>query len=232
MRSIGVQPGDKVISPDDITINASLYFMQQPGFTLYGYDLEDPETYDRLIRFGAKYVVFANERWWGKDDLRPYFSKPIGRHNGLWITDITDRPSRKDTVLDYHQLQGLLPVGHRSNAIVKEDTWYFAPESFPLVVDLAIPAPPIRFAEIEVRGSIHWEGDPGGGPSLDLWEDGYVVQAGESIIPLSQGEFDLVVRIPSGTDAKKYQLRFQNSSGLAFRLERFELQIRNDVLLP
>jgi hypothetical protein len=33
------------------------------------YDLDDPETYDRLIRFGAKYVVFADERWWGKDDL-------------------------------------------------------------------------------------------------------------------------------------------------------------------
>jgi hypothetical protein len=232
LRSIGVQPGDKVISPDDITINASLYFMQQPGFTLYGLDLDDPETYDSLIHFGAKYMVFADEKWWGKEHLRAYFTKPIGRQNGLWILDLTDRPSRKDILLDYHQHQGLLPLEHQIKAVIRKDEWYFPPEPLPLVIDLPRPSPPARFIEIEGRGIIHWEGDHLDGASLALWEDDRTIQKTNGVVPLSEGEFRFVFRIPQWSDAKKYQLRFQNSSGLAFRVERFELQIRNDVLLP
>ncbi|MBK7102832.1 MAG: hypothetical protein IPH63_13745 [Flavobacteriales bacterium] len=101
-----------------------------------------------------------------------------------------------------------------------------------MVIDLPRPSPPARFIEIEGRGIIHWEDDPLDGPSLALWEDDRTIQKTNGVVPLSEGEFRFVFRIPQWSDAKKYQLRFQNSSGLAFRVERFELQIRNDVLLP
>ncbi|MDQ3099864.1 MAG: glycosyltransferase family 39 protein, partial [Bacteroidota bacterium] len=90
MDDLGVGREDLIMSLDDGTINASLYFMDRPGFTRHGYDYMDPATFEKCIALGAKYLIYTNSWWPEKEHVHRYLKKPIGQHRNALIFDVRD----------------------------------------------------------------------------------------------------------------------------------------------
>ncbi|HRH69088.1 MAG TPA: glycosyltransferase family 39 protein [Flavobacteriales bacterium] len=236
LRSIGVQPQDLVMSPDDYTINTSLYLMHQPGFTEYGYNMEEAATFERCISLGAQYVVVVDERWLNKEVLQPYFTRPIGQHGRARVYDLLHRETRVDTAFVYRQMAGVpIPVLHRSNATVCEGSngWCFASDAFPLEIDgLPLEANGLRYADVEVRGTIHWEGGYSGGGILALAENDSTGQLGQLNKDLPEGPFALEFRVPARTKGVHRKLYFWNTTGSSFRLEGLEVVVKHHLAVP
>lgn len=91
-RSLGIKQKDLVVSLPDGSMNISLYLMNQPGYTAYGFaNLSGKERMDFLIEKGAKYLfisdsgLFTNESY---DYLEPYLQNKIGSHENITIFDL------------------------------------------------------------------------------------------------------------------------------------------------
>ena len=85
LDTLGIPKDAWVIFLDDHTINGSLYLMGRKGFTRYANDWSDPGTFDRLIDRGARYLLFAQDRWLEDPLVAPYLTRPLARHNGIRI---------------------------------------------------------------------------------------------------------------------------------------------------
>ncbi len=233
LRSIGVQPQDLVMSPDDYTINTSLYLMQQQGFTEYGYNMEEAATFDRCVKLGAKYLVFSDEKWLTKEALQPYLTRPIGQHGRVRIYDLTDGETRIDTAFFYQQRTGVpIPVQHRSNATTCDgsDAWCFPADAFPLEIDgLPLEARGLRYADVHVKGTVHWDGDYAGGGVLALAENDSTGQLGQVNKDLPEGPFELHYRIPARAPGVRRKLYFWNTTGKPFRLEGLEVVVQHHL---
>jgi hypothetical protein len=72
LRSLGVEPLDKVICMPDPSINISLNMMNQPGFTDYGFiNKTGKERIDFFIAKGANYLLIMDKRIY-KDTTKSY----------------------------------------------------------------------------------------------------------------------------------------------------------------
>ncbi len=85
LDSLHIPKDALVIFLDDHTINGSLYLMGRKGFTNYGHDWSDPGTFERLHERGARYLLFAQDRWLDDPVVKPYLTRPLGRHKGIHI---------------------------------------------------------------------------------------------------------------------------------------------------
>jgi len=231
LRSIGVQREDLVMSLDDPTINTSLYLMQQQGFTQYGYNMEEAATYERCLKLGAKYLVFVDDRWLTKEAIQTYLTHPIGQHGRVRIYDLLDREIRVDTAFVFRQQAGVpIPVEHRSNASACEGAsgWCFPGDAFPLEIDgLPLDARGLRYADVEVSGTIHWDGDYSGGGTLALAENDSTGQISQETKDLLEGPFTLHYRVPARAHGVKRKLYLWNTTGKTFRLERLEVVVKH-----
>ncbi len=230
LRSLGISVEDKVVSLDDPTINASLYFMDQRGFTQYGYAMDDPETMERCIALGAKYMVFVNEHWLDVPHMQPYLKYPLGQHRAARIYDLRNMDRRTETEVLFSQADGrTIPFDHRSSGTTcaEENSWCFDSNEYPLEINnIPLGDPAALHCEVIVRGVILWEEGYIGGSHLVMSENDAGGQINYLPRHLSKGAFEIIYAIPSRTDAIENKLFFWNKEGVPFRLDRFEIEVR------
>jgi len=89
LRSIGLKRDDKVISIPDQSINITLYFMDQKGFTDFGYsELEGAARMKKFVEMGAKYLIINDKTLLDKDYMKPYLKTKIGEYKNILIYDL------------------------------------------------------------------------------------------------------------------------------------------------
>lgn len=84
-RTLGIKRDDRVISIPDVTINGSLYLMDQKGWTTYGGNWEKEDFYINRIVRGAKYLFVSDSSLLNKDYLVPFTQNKIGCYQGISI---------------------------------------------------------------------------------------------------------------------------------------------------
>ena len=84
IRTIGIQPEDRVICLPDQSFNATLYLLNQKGWTNFLKYKETSEI-DYLIEMGAKYLFIGQPEFLEKEFLAPFLTHPIGEFNGVKI---------------------------------------------------------------------------------------------------------------------------------------------------
>lgn len=87
-RSIGIYKEDRVMCMSDATICASLYFMDQRGWTTYSFTSTDTASWNERIRAGAKYLFVKEGLWDGHPVESSYMTKQIGAYKGMLIYDL------------------------------------------------------------------------------------------------------------------------------------------------
>jgi hypothetical protein len=87
-RKLGIQRDDLVISIPDGTINASLYLMDQKGWSTYGSNFETQEFYRNYISRGAKYLFVSDTALLRKDYLKPFIKNKIGDYKSVSVFDL------------------------------------------------------------------------------------------------------------------------------------------------
>jgi hypothetical protein len=85
LRSLGIKRTDKVLSLPDASVNISLYFMDQKGYTAFGYnDIPFDQKILIYIKNGVKYLILdsiLNEKTY----LKPYLKDQIGKYQNICI---------------------------------------------------------------------------------------------------------------------------------------------------
>ncbi len=87
-RKLGITRDDLVISIPDGTINASLYLMDQKGWSTYGTNFENEDFYRKYIARGAKYLVVTDTTLLRKEYLKPFIQSKIGEFKSVKIFDL------------------------------------------------------------------------------------------------------------------------------------------------
>lgn len=87
-RNWGISPEDKVISLPDMTINGSLVFMNRKGYTEFGSDLSNPETYYSRIEHGAKYLIINDSTILSRSYLQPFLQNKIGEYKNIRVYNL------------------------------------------------------------------------------------------------------------------------------------------------
>lgn len=87
---LGIDPEDKVISLPDYTINASLYYMKRKGYTEFGSDFNNIETFYTRIEQGAKYMIVNDTTILKTKIIQPFITKKMGEYKNIWIYDLRD----------------------------------------------------------------------------------------------------------------------------------------------
>lgn len=88
-RDFGIQRDDLVISIPDVTINASLYLMDQKGWTTYGgYNNETEDFYREYIARGAKYLFVSDSTLLKAKYLEPFMKHKIIEYNSITVFDL------------------------------------------------------------------------------------------------------------------------------------------------
>ncbi len=99
----GITKETKIVSVPDWTPNASLYLMDQPGFTEWkdsqGRRIGVESMY-RFIQQGAHFLVVDNKKMFTKDGaelpyiqreyLQPFLQNKVGEYEGLYLYDLRD----------------------------------------------------------------------------------------------------------------------------------------------
>ena len=84
LRSIGINKNDKIISLSDNTINSSLYFMNQKGWTNWAISGDSVKIREK-INFGAKYLLINNTRTYEEQGVQPFIKNKIGEFKNIDI---------------------------------------------------------------------------------------------------------------------------------------------------
>jgi len=88
LRSSGIKEDDIVISIPDHTINASLYLMNQRGYTDYGSDFSDPDVFRERIGQGAKYLVVNDSSLLEDETLKAFTGKQILKYKNVLVFEL------------------------------------------------------------------------------------------------------------------------------------------------
>jgi hypothetical protein len=84
LRSIGIQKEDRLIVLSDNSINITLYFMNQKGWTNYGL-IADSTKMKQKIALGAKYLLIYDKEIYKNISLEPFFRNKIGSYKTVDI---------------------------------------------------------------------------------------------------------------------------------------------------
>lgn len=85
LRTIGIQPGDRVISMPDYTNCYTLYLMNQPGNTLGDVVAETPERIRGYIEKGARYLVVNDTTFLQNPLLKDFTHSRVGTYGQISI---------------------------------------------------------------------------------------------------------------------------------------------------
>lgn len=84
LKSIGVQPADKVISLPDPSVNVSLYLMNQKGWTNFNVKGQSQKLKEK-IEMGAKYLIISDPAILQSPEIAPFANQKIGTFRGIQI---------------------------------------------------------------------------------------------------------------------------------------------------
>jgi hypothetical protein len=88
LRRIGLNRTDKVLSLSDNSINISLYFMDQKGFTAYGYtDIPFDQRMEFYKKNGVRFLIIDSALS-SQNYLLPYLNKKIGNYQNINIYNL------------------------------------------------------------------------------------------------------------------------------------------------
>lgn len=88
-RDFGIERDDLVISIPDVTINASLYLMDQKGWSTYGgASCENEEFFRKYIALGAKYLVVSDSTLLKAKYLEPFIKHKIIEYKSITVFDL------------------------------------------------------------------------------------------------------------------------------------------------
>jgi len=233
LDSLGIGRDELVIFLDDITINGSLYLMGRKGYTNYGNDWSDPATFERLIARGARYLMFAEDRWLEDPVVKPYLDRPITRHKWVRIYDLYKGPETEENDLVLAAGSPLHPaVKARIDTIPCEGAgaarWCFGSGEYPLEMD-ELPAYGKRVlrTEVIVRGVFHMDGALATDESLLILAEndanGQISNEGKRLV---EGPFEfrwMLLRHPYEVRNKLY---LWNRSGKPFSFEGLKVEMR------
>ena len=89
LRSIGIEKSDKVICLPDESLNISLYFMNQKGWTQMWIQ-SDSSQMRKTIDMGADYLIIYDETVYEEDFIQPFIINMIGEFDNIDIYSLTD----------------------------------------------------------------------------------------------------------------------------------------------
>jgi hypothetical protein len=95
LKSIGIKPGDRVISLPDHTNCYTLYLMNQPGNILEEIKPNTKDLIRTLINKGAKYLVINDTSFLESPELKIFLTQKVGQYNEVQIFKI-DANAQKD----------------------------------------------------------------------------------------------------------------------------------------
>jgi hypothetical protein len=84
LQSIGIKKDDRVISLSDNSINITLYFMNQKGWTNYGIS-GDSAKIKEVINLGAKYLFIYDKEIYKEQSIQPFLNNRIGEFKNIDI---------------------------------------------------------------------------------------------------------------------------------------------------
>jgi hypothetical protein len=88
LRKIGLKRTDRVLCLSDKSINISLYFMDQKGFTAYGYaDIPFDQRMQFYKKNGVRFLI-SDSALCKQDYLLPYLNKKIGNYQNINIYNL------------------------------------------------------------------------------------------------------------------------------------------------
>jgi len=90
LRSLGIQPEDKVISLPDPTPCYSLYLMNQRGWTAHYRNNTDSLKIEESIALGAKYLILTGEEVAQHSYLQNFMKQQIGMYNDISIYSLIE----------------------------------------------------------------------------------------------------------------------------------------------
>ncbi len=89
LRSLGVEPNDKVISLPDVSFDITLYFMNQKGWSQAGAPSPLTEEWvTEKINRGAKYLIVNNPEIYNDAALKKFTSRKLGVYKNIDIYDL------------------------------------------------------------------------------------------------------------------------------------------------
>ena len=84
LHSIGIKDNDRVICLSDNSINITLYFMNQEGWTNYGI-LADSVRIREKIGLGAKFLLIHDKKTIEENSIQPFVKNKIGQFRNIEI---------------------------------------------------------------------------------------------------------------------------------------------------
>ena len=231
LRGLGIEPSDQVVCIDDPTINASLYFMRQPGRTGYGLGPDHALTVAEYVERGAKYLVVTQQSTREDPAMQVLYGHPIGVYGNTSIYDLRelDRVFKGETLFQQANGGGI-PLPHRTNAFTCTDAagWCFGSENYPLEID-SLPlfgSANTEHVQLIVKGNITWKPGYSGGGEILFSENVNEQQITLIPIQLGEGPFEAQFNLLPNERITRNKLFFANNSGVGFKLEGFEIFVK------
>ena len=85
LKSIGIEPEDRVISIPDVTNCYTLYMMNQPGNTIGRISADTPADIKQFITKGAKYMMVNDTSILNVQEIKPFTLNKIGKYNEVSV---------------------------------------------------------------------------------------------------------------------------------------------------
>jgi hypothetical protein len=220
-----------VIVPDDHTINASLYFMDRPGFTAYANALGGPADLERCRSLGAGLLVLVEPHWEELEWLAPYLEHPLLEQGRARVYDLRGLPRQyeEEVLLAGHgHMAPGLPIQIDTVPCATPDRgWCLGPERTPFTIfDIPLGDAEVVLAELHVRGRASWHRSRPKGSSLQLFQLGAQDTQYYTRRWLPEGDFHLIFRVDPQRSAAQGKLYLENQSGAEFQLRVEEVVVR------
>jgi len=84
LDSLGINKNDRVICLSDNSINISLYFLNQKGWTNYGLSLDSLKIRE-TINLGAKYLILWDDELLQDNRVKPFIRTKVGEYKNIGI---------------------------------------------------------------------------------------------------------------------------------------------------
>ena len=92
LDSLGIERNEKVFSSPDASINISLYLLNRPGYSEYGFaEYQNEDKVEYLISKGVRYMIINKPETRDQEYLKPYMEDSIGARGNTVIYRLSSK---------------------------------------------------------------------------------------------------------------------------------------------